>query len=192
MEHVLVKPARGTRLYAWDPCAGEGHMSEVLKEYFFGVYESDVHDYGVGHKIGSFVGEGPDVIPRPRKCHWVIANPPFNVSVAFFMRAWKEADHGVALLLRTNWLEGQSRYQNVFKYHPPTVAVFSERVPMCKGRWDPDGSTATSYAWFIWSHKFDGGDIMWVPPGQRTELERPGDRRKFAYAEAETNLLTDV
>lgn len=34
---------------------------------------------------------------------------------------------------------------------PSVVAPFVERVPMCLGGYDPDASTATDYAWFIWS-----------------------------------------
>jgi hypothetical protein len=50
------------------------------------------------------------------------------------------------------WLEGAERYHKLFADRPPTiVAQFCERVPMVKGRWDPDASTATSYAWFVWS-----------------------------------------
>jgi hypothetical protein len=42
-------------------------------------------------------------------------------------------------------LEGGERYERLFAPMPPTViAPFAERVPMTKGRWDPE--TATSYA----------------------------------------------
>src|SRR5258706_8252353 len=32
----------------WEPACGEGHMSEVLKEYFSKVSHTDIHDYGYG------------------------------------------------------------------------------------------------------------------------------------------------
>jgi hypothetical protein len=56
---------------------------------------------------------------------------------------------------------------------------------MSKARWDPDGSTATSYAWFVWLRDDDGGLITprsppWIPPGRRETLTKPDDRARFA------------
>ncbi len=46
----------------WEPAAGAGHMVHVLSETFQNVRASDVEDYGTGFEVGSFVGQGPDVI----------------------------------------------------------------------------------------------------------------------------------
>ncbi len=182
----------------WEPAAGEGHMAEVLREYFGHVHASDVHDYGKGYDVGTFVGEGADraVYPRQdRYCpDWIITNPPFNLAVEFAERAMGEAGAGVALLLRTSWLETADRYTKLFSRRPPAiVAVFAERVPMAKGRWDPDGSTATSYSWFIW--KFERREetrLVWIPPGQREALTRPDDRRRFAAAPEPSPLFAEA
>lgn len=181
--HVL--PYAGGR--AWEPAAGEGHMAAVLGEVFDEVYRSDVHDYGGLNAVGSFTGVGADVVacPAPRP-DWIITNPPFNLAVDFAERALSEAGEGVALLLRTSWLEGADRYERLFRDSPPSiVAPFVERVPMVKGRWDPDASTATAYAWFVWvkGAQWDGTGMIWIPPGCRHRLERPDDRRRFTTAE---------
>lgn len=164
-----------------EPACGGGHMSEVLREYAREVIASDVHDYGIGALIGSFVGRGPDVIVA-QGADWIITNPPFNLSEAFAMRALHEA-RGVALLVRTTWLESKERYESIFSRHPPhIVALFCERVPMVKGRWDPKASTATSYAWCIWR----AGTfclptrLFWIPPGQRKRLTNFDDAVRFA------------
>ena len=54
------------------------------------------------------------------------------------------------MLVRTQWIEGAGRLTlSLFRDQPPTIyAPFVERVPMIKGRWDPNASTATAYAWF--------------------------------------------
>jgi hypothetical protein len=41
-------------LSAWEPAAGEGHMAEVLMEYFQQVRASDVFDYGCGWQPTNF------------------------------------------------------------------------------------------------------------------------------------------
>lgn len=167
---------------AWEPAAGAGHMSDVLAEYFFVVHASDVHDYGRGHRIGSFVGQGPDVIetPDPRP-DWIITNPPFNLAVEFAERAIDEAADGVALLVRTAWLESVDRHKRVFGKVPPTTVIqFSERVPMCKGRWDPNGGTATAYCWVVWVRGVTDTRMRWFPPGTRDRCWRDRDIREFA------------
>tara|TARA_R110000868_G_scaffold936_3_gene7143 strand:- start:9013 stop:9711 length:699 start_codon:yes stop_codon:yes gene_type:complete len=192
LQHVI-PDAHGT---AWEPACGEGHMAAVLEERFARVIASDVHSYG-GHYVGSFVGVGIDVIacPRPRP-DWVITNPPFNLAVEFAERCVSEAGRGFALLLRTSWLEGVDRYQRIFEsWAPEIVAPFVERVPMTKGRWDPQASTATSYAWFVWRRLpllpgqttlgswSKSTSLIWIPPGCRQRLTRPDDVQRFASVE---------
>lgn len=179
----------------WEPAAGRGIMSLVLEEFGARVFASDVIDYGctvagkrVLDAVGSFVGEGPDVMPA-RAADWIVTNPPFRLAADFFERGISEAPH-VALLLRSNWAEGVDRYERIFSKHPPlAIAQFVERVPMVRGRWDPDATTATAYAWFVWLRGASVGTrMLWIPPGQRQALTYPDDRRRFAV-EPEPDML---
>jgi hypothetical protein len=188
VERVII-PKLGRHLVhglkVWECAAGEGHMAEVLREYFADVYASDVFDYGKGYAVGSFVGEGPDVAQCPFAPDWIITNPPFKASREFVLRALQVARIGVAMLVRGNWDEGAERYWSIFEPTPPAFeAVFVERLPMHRGRWEPDGETMTAYSWFVWLAPFDdpARDTLkiWIPPGQRSGLERPDDRRRFA------------
>jgi hypothetical protein len=183
LEHVLEKEAIKDHC-AWDPFAGLDHMADVLEEYFAAVIRSDVFDYGRGHLIGSFVGAGPDVVPPQPRAHWVVGNPPFNLALACVQRALALDLAGVALLLRSNWAEGSDRYRDLFSKTPPNlIAQFSERVPMTKGRWDPDASTMTSYSWFIWFGVARGWrqtQFIWIPPDCRSTLTRADDHTRFA------------
>ena len=182
IEHVL-NAGDWCGLDAWDGCAGEGHMAEVLREYFSDVFASDIRDYGQGYAVGSFLGEGADLAAPPRRPAWIIMNPPFNLGSQFARRAIAEARCGVALLLRTAWLESHERYELFSKCPPSSVSVFVERVPMTKGRWDPAASTATSYVWFVWRKALlEAGartDLNWIPPGRRVALTRPDDVARF-------------
>jgi hypothetical protein len=169
----------------WEPAAGGRHMSLVLAESFGRVVATDVHDYGGLDGLGSFVGVGPDVIERPtphRLVDWIITNPPFVLAEAFLERAQRDA-HNVALLLRSAWIDGIGRYEATFSRCPPTSMLqFAERVPMVKGRWDPAASTATPYAWFIWSGSRTEKTtrLHWVPPKASERLSRPDDIARFA------------
>lgn len=174
----------------WEPAAGEGHMAETLRPYFLQLHASDVHDYGRGYSVGSFTGGrlGLDRAVCPLYPDWIITNPPFNLAADFLSRALIEAREGVAFLLRTAWLEGEERFRTVFaKTAPSTIAQFSERVPMVKGRWDPDASSATAYLWLVWERDATHGfarpsrsELVWIPPGAKRRHTATDDRARFA------------
>lgn len=195
-EHVLTEVGPSAwhhGMTAWDPCAGEGHMAAVLAEGFQEVWRTDVHDYGGLNGVGSFVGEGADRVLAPSPSpDWIVFNPPFSIALEFVERSLVEAVHGVAALVRMQWLEGGQRYARLFRVFPPSiVAPFAERVPMHKGRWEPDGSTATAYVWCVWARLPrlapqtlgtwpSETRMIWIPPGCRSRLERADDRARFA------------
>lgn len=154
-------------------------MSQVLPEYFGLVRESDVHPYG-DHELFDFLS--PMLSPPTRTFDWIVTNPPFKVSLEFTHRALDLARVGVAMFIRTQWaIEGCARYERLFRDRPPTLfAPFMERVPLCKGRWDPNGSTATAYCWLVWVHGREPMAPFYIPPGQRKALTRPDDIARFA------------
>jgi hypothetical protein len=120
-------------------------MSKVLEEKFYRVFSTDLHDYGYGETGVDFLS------PLSNSVEYIITNPPFNKAEQFALTALHRATKGVALLVRSSFLEGVGRYQRLFTPHPPSQVIqFCERVPMLKGRLDRFGSTATSYAWIVW------------------------------------------
>jgi hypothetical protein len=176
--HVL--PALGVESIAsaWEPACGEGHMAAVIAEFVPGaVTASDIFGYGYGTAPVDFLND-----PPLRSADWIISNPPFSIACEFTLRALDLAVDGVAMLVRTQWIESIGRYEKVFRNRPPMLfAPFVERVPMVKGRWDPDASTATAYAWFVWVKGICGSSrVFWIPPGCCASLTRPDDRGRFA------------
>lgn len=155
-----------------EPAANRGYMVRALAEYFNPVIASDVHDYGEGFETADYLF-GPD----PEPVDWTITNPPFRLAEQFIERALATSDEGVAVIVRSAFLESVGRYERLFSKRPPSAVLqFVERVPMVKGRYDPEATTATSYAWLVWF----AGDISgrthmhWIQPC-RKQLERAGD-----------------
>jgi hypothetical protein len=184
--HVL--PALGIETIGpvWEPACGEGHMAEVIAEFTSMVIATDIFDYGYGTApvdFLDFMSEQPSANLQKvaYRADWIITNPPFRPADQFALRALDLAKVGVALLLRTQWLESEERYRLIFRDQPPTLfAPFVERVPMLRGRWDPDASTATSYSWFVWLRDVAPRAPFWIPPGCRTALSHSRDRQRFA------------
>lgn len=191
VEHVLIGHGWGRHQFGdmlcWEPACGAGHMARPLAEYFKDVVATDCHDYGFG-RVHDFL------LPDSKRADFVITNPPFRLGREFVERGRQVARQGVAMLVRTAFLEGGERYRALFNPYPPLiVAPFVERVVMSKGRLlDPNKSypdpktgkpkrpsTATSYAWIVWSgRKFTRTNrnacVVWIPPCRKA-LERPGD-----------------
>lgn len=172
LEHVIERGGYTNHLTCLEPACGAGHMSKVLTEYFREVRSADAFDYGHG-----FVEDFLDVEHDAGSWDWVITNPPFRLAEEFILKALPIARRGVAVLVRTVFLESVGRYERIFSATPPSsVAQFVERVPMVKGRLDSKASTATGYAWLAWEKScFDSVVRMrWIPPC-RKELERATD-----------------
>lgn len=165
----------------WEPACNRGHMAKPLMEWFKRVDRSDIHDYGWGgqQRVIDFL------LPWSMAPHqeaqgvdWVIANPPFRLAEQFALRALDVATVGVALFVRTAFLESNGRLERLFAPHPPSLILqFAERVVLHKGKLAPNGSTATAYCWVIWAkrlHIKEATKFEWIAPC-RKRLERPED-----------------
>lgn len=171
---------------AWEPACGELHMVRPLLESFASVRASDVHQYGA-HELIDFALTGRFEAP----VDWVISNPPFNLAEAFIRTGLDVARVGVAMLVRSAFLEGDARYTSLFRDLPPSyVLQFVERVVMLEGRLirahavDPfaevegnKAKSATAYCWLVWLADDPAPAdtrLRWLPKC-RLELERAGD-----------------
>lgn len=170
---------------ARDPGCGEGHITGVLQEYpLLRVWGSDIFDYSRdGRSPPGWVGER-DFLDDSQSfggTDWYIMNSPFgDQSLPFVLRALWLASVGVAAFVRQQWLEGIERYEQLFSRQPPTLyAQFVERVNLCKGRWDPEGTTASAYCWLVWVKDMAPLPPLWIPPGRREARSRADDVARF-------------
>jgi hypothetical protein len=171
-----------------ESAANRGHMVKPLREYFGGVLASDVHDYGAGFAVQDYLfGADPVGV-----VHWTITNPPFRLAEQFITQARNTSRHGVAMIVRSAFLEGIGRHERLFSIAPPSdILQFTERVVMHKGKLSANGSTATAYCWLVWRNNDRTGQtrFQWIPPSKK-RLERPQDYRDAQ--EAALNRLADM
>lgn len=171
IEYILEDRKSLRELTCLEPACGAGHMAKVLEEYFRTVQAADAYHYGYG-QIRDFLSYPYET----NAFDWVITNPPFRLAEDFVLRSLLVARKGVAVLVRTVFLESSGRYQAIFRDTPPSkFAQFVERVPMVKGRLDKKATTATGYAWLVWEKTAPSSPrLMWIPPCRKA-LEREGD-----------------
>lgn len=155
-----------------EPAANRGHMVCPLREFFGAVEGADVHDYGAGFPVRDYLfGPLPDAV------HWTITNPPFRLAEQFIQRGLASSRRGVAVIVRSAFLEGVGRFRDLFSALPPCdVLQFTERVVMHRGKLSAKGSTATAYCWIVWRRggAVDGTQFHWIPPCRR-RLEMAAD-----------------
>lgn len=165
-------------LKLWEPACGEGHMAEVLREYAADVLATDIFDYGYGDRTLDFLS---DLEVEGEERDFIITNPPFgDKTEGFVLQGLRRARIGIAMFVRLQWLETGGRYERIFKTNPPTQIVFyAERVNLCKGRWEPEGSTATAYIWLIWIKGEEPRAPRWIPPTCRKSWTFADDAERF-------------
>ena len=172
LETVLGGKNKLQELSCLEPACNRGYMVRPLKEYFNEVKASDIHDYGFGD-VKNFL----DQDYKEASYNWVITNPPFKLAESFIMEGLRVAQKGVAMLVRTVFIESIGRYERLFSINPPTYfAQYVERVPMVKGRLDKKASTATGYGWVVWIKDCNNPETLmkWIPP-KRKQYEFSSD-----------------
>lgn len=131
----------------WEPCAGHHLMVDVIEEFGYKVYASDIAEYeGYQHDLIDFLNYNGE---------WdgnIVTNPPYNASVEFAEKALSLLQHGkkLAMFLRLQWLEGVSRYERIFKNNPPkTIYIFTNRQVSDRND-DFTTSSSVAYMWVVW------------------------------------------
>lgn len=148
-----------------EPACGGGHLAKWLVAHGYKVYASDIIDRGYGQVQDFFKMKG-----LPPDCKTILTNPPYKYALEFVLHALNILpEHGLCIMfLKTTFLESKTRYENLFKEHPPCiVAQCIQRVQCAKnGDFENAGLTrsAQAYAWFIWqkSELITNPRIIWI------------------------------
>lgn len=132
----------------WECACGEGNLSEVLKEYGYNVFSTDLIDRGYQDEVMDFLKDSYTFNGD------IITNPPFKYTTEFIIKALASIPVGnkVAMFLKLGHLTGKKRYKEIYSIYPPSkVYVFTGKVSCSKNN-NPNlfKNGAMNYAWFIW------------------------------------------
>ena len=146
--HSLMKRVKFDGLI-WECASGKGEMVKVLRSYNE-VVETDIQT-------------GVDFLKTNLIVNNIVTNPPYKLAEQFVRKALQSVDKKVAMFLRLNFLESQTRFK-MFKELPlEWVLVFSKRQTL-----HPEGVIVTTggtiaYAWFVWNKEYKGHpQIDWI------------------------------
>ena len=160
-----------------EPCCGTGNISKVLEEAGYSVTSTDLIDRGYGRGGIDFFKEY-----RIIDCD-IVTNPPFGLATEFVDKCLHDMtpNHKLALFLKLQFLEGQDRFNKIYKLgHLKKIYIYSKRVACYKNNemWqkNDDGSfkldrngnkiktqSAVCYAWYIFDLSYNGKpEIDWI------------------------------
>lgn len=161
-----------------EPCAGGGHMIQGILDHLkdrkdnIKLIATDVQKRenitNVPIECGLQYDFLSDDYPYTENIDWIIMNPPFATIEPFTMKALSIAKKGVIMLGRLQFLEGQSRFENIFKNCPPDeVYVYVDRISCYKnGNVKEKMASAQAYGWFIFytdsKHDYQGTFVNWL------------------------------
>lgn len=166
-----------------EPACGMGHLSEKLKEHYATVVSTDLIDRGYGASGIDFLKstkfEENGNILEAKQDFDIVTNPPYKHATEFVKHSLDVLQPGkiCAMYLKLIFLEGISRYKNIFKTNKPKyVLVLPARIGCSKnGNFkgvdkygDPIDGTAIAFAWFVWINgEHDTTTIEWFDPDKR-------------------------
>ena len=165
----LVKRTEDRYFWIWEPAAGNGNLSNWMRENGYNVIASDLKYRGC---VDGSIIDGLDFLTtypynkfKGAAAHpmVILTNPPYSLATEFIEHALNILPDGgyYIALMNITYLAGQKRYQRVYsKNCLREVYVFSKRVERWKNNERPKdkcGSIA-NYAWFVFQKGYN-----WFP-----------------------------
>lgn len=149
-----------------EPCAGNGHISNVLlEEAFANVYTNDLIDRGVIELDCNCDFLKEPINTGTVKFDYVITNPPFKHSLEFVLKSFEYSDK-VIIFEKLSFLESIKRHKELFsKGYLECVLVYSKRQVIAKnGDFElHKNANAIAFAWFIFDkNNKNEPTIKWV------------------------------
>ena len=158
-----------------EPACGIGSLSERLKEFGHEVWSYDIVDRGYGEVQNFFeMLTLPDSLSlslslSAESRFAIVTNPPYNVALPFIIHALELCREGdlVCMFVKTTFLEGKKRYQELFSKQPPYMILqFVERILCAKGGDFEEArkqGSAVAYCWAVWRVGYKGKTIVdWI------------------------------
>lgn len=145
----------------WECAAGENNLVFPLQKAGYKVITSDI----IERKIKLDYVE--DFLSTTQlRAPIILTNPPYNKAKEFIIHSIELGAEYIYMFLKTTFLEGQSRYNELFsKYPPKEIWVFTKRVQVALNNNEEEfkKSSAVSYSWFIWEKGYKGAPmIYWI------------------------------
>lgn len=132
-----------------DPCAGTGVLAESALKNGYGVFASDVHDWGYPKTtIENFLER---TLPFDDDVT-VFMNPPFSLACEFVRKAFELGARKVVCFQRFAWWESRGRREFWDEFPPARVYICGDRATCWRHDMPAEqriSGTTAAHAWFV-------------------------------------------
>jgi len=146
-----------------EPACGEGHMSNVLKEFNNNIISYDLIDRKYQDEVVNFLED--DI---KGNFDLVITNPPFSNAIEFVEKGLEVSDT-VVILAKIQLLEGISRSNKMVDMPLKYIYGSSSRINCWRGGNDINPKTGKAWsgamflAWYVFEKGYEGKPIYdWI------------------------------
>jgi hypothetical protein len=176
-----VKRFEGT---IWEPACGRGAIVRVLRDAGYPVIASDIVKYD--RSVGvDFLADFLTVDRAPEGVSTALTNPPY-MSADEFVRHALSLVPRVVMLLRLDFLEGETRCDILESGNLARVYVFRNRVPFRRDGWEKSGNKI-AFAWFEWDRDHCGPPVI-----ERISYERSANDVVAVEPEALADVIEQL
>lgn len=135
-----------------DPCCGAGSICNTLSRYpeRFTVSGSDLRTEGIWPKGKP----GIDYLEDDTINDVILTNPPYHLTLMFFLHAWQHTRKRITFLVPMGWLNSMDRNPVFHDYPPEIIAIHSRRPQMWEEGMFPyklKGGGVIDFCWVSWN-----------------------------------------
>lgn len=148
-----------------EPCAGAGHIVDVLKEYY---PEAQIDYSDIVSRREDVKGNIDFLKEKIGKYDIVITNPPFKYAKEFVNKSLEISNKYVMIFAKLSFLEGKGRVDWWKELPLKYVYVYSYRASPLRNGKDRDEkgkkwSSTMAFAWYMFEQGYEGEPtIRWI------------------------------
>lgn len=169
-ESYLKKAKNDPYFYFWEPAAGNGNLSNWLRNNGYHIIASDLKYRGCTD--GSII-DGLDFLTtypynkfKGAAAHpfVIITNPPYSLATEFIEHALEILPEGgfYIALMNITYLHGIDRYKRVYsKGTLREVYVFSKKIHVYKNNIPTGYTSMCVYAWYVFQKGYNGQPTLY-------------------------------
>lgn len=169
-QDVLLNCFKDHGYYIWEPAAGNGNLSNYLREHGYNVIASDLKYRGCTD--GSIV-DGLDFLTTypynkfkgaASHPYVILTNPPYSLATEFIEHALDILPEGglYIALMNITYLHGIDRYKRVYsKGTLREVYVFSKKIHVYKNNIPTGHTSMCVYAWYVFQKGYNGHPTLY-------------------------------
>ena len=146
----------------WDPCCGDGRMAEACKRLGYGVFASDLYDWGYGDTGINFLQE-ERWFRQQVQDNTVFMNPPFSLACDFVDRARDLGARKIVCFQRSVWRESKDRRAWWDKNPPNRIYQCGNRAVCWYGTIpleERKGGANQPHSWYVWERGNPAGTLL--------------------------------